>query len=119
MMVPMVSMELDDDEITDTVLPIPTDAPRYPYGLCITLTKAEFDKLGIDPSVAQVGGLVQLNALARITSYSCNETQNGEDCRCELQIEDLGIPSDDEEAEGEAPAPVAQKKSLYRPMKTY
>ena len=47
------SMDLDDEEKMDTICPIPMpDKPQYPYGLCICLTHAEFEKLGLDPSDA-------------------------------------------------------------------
>ena len=117
-MIVMQSMELDDDEKLDTVMPIPmADAPEYPYGLKICLTQAEFEKLGLDPSEAIVGGIVHLHALARVTSYSCNQTEGGEDCRCELQITDMAVESEDEENEAADMASkplITRAKSLYK-----
>jgi len=112
---PMVSMELDEEESLDTVMPIPMDEkPEYPYGLRICLTDAEMTKLGIDPSeaVTGIGGLVHIHALARITSASLDQNADGARARVELQIEDMAVESEDDE-NGEADdAPVAKKRSL-------
>ena len=94
------SMELDDERKLDAVHPIPMDSrPDYPYGLRICLTKAEFDKLDLDPKDAEVGGMVHLVAVARITSvtHSDHEHADSPDCRVELQIEDLDVDSPEEE----------------------
>ena len=116
-MYPMVDMAMDDEEILDATLPTPiADMPRYPWGLRICLTQDEFDKLGLDPAEATVGGIVHLHALARITSYSCDETQDGQKCRCELQIEDLAIESEDDENEEADAAPPARKSIYSKPM---
>lgn len=100
----MVSMELDDEEQLDMCCPIPvSDRPRFPWGLRITLTDAEFRKLKLDPTDAFVGGTIHGHFMARITSCSANETEGGEQHRIELQIEDLCIESEDaENAEAEA-----------------
>lgn len=96
----MKSMELTDDEKYDSVAPIPMpDRPDYPYGLRLCLTKAELDKLGLDPAEAVLGGVVHLHALAKITSVSCDESEYGDNCRIELQITDMEIESEDDENE--------------------
>jgi hypothetical protein len=98
----MKSMELDDEDKLDTAMPIAMpDKPDYPYGLRITLTDKELAKLDLDHKDAEVGGTVHLFAMARITSVSENNTGNGDKCcRIELQIEDLGIESEDAETMG-------------------
>lgn len=99
----MVSMELDDEDKLDAAMPIPMpNKPDYPYGLRICLTHKEFDKLGLDPSEAVVGGIFHLHGLARITSVSASDGEGGgPSCRVEAQIEDLDIESEDEENEDE------------------
>lgn len=105
---PMVSMELDDEDVMDMACPIPIDMKdrqRFPYGLRISLTASELRKMRLDPADAFVGGLIHMHALARITSVSMNQTEGGDDCRVELQIEDMCIESEDEEdAEADAAA---------------
>ena len=95
---PMVSMELDDESKLDATGPFPLpEKPDYPYGLRICLTHEEFDKLGLDPSEAFVGGICHLHALARITSVSANDSGSGATCRVEMQITDLVIEAEDSE----------------------
>lgn len=95
----MVSMELDDEEKLDAVMPIPAEKPEFPYGLRICLTHQEFEKLGLDPADAFVGGMVHGHFMARVTSVSANDGAMGQTCRVELQIEALEIESEDEENE--------------------
>lgn len=91
----MTSMELDDEEKFDARMPIAMpEKPQYPYGLRICLTEAEFQKLKIDPSEAEVGGTFYLEGCARITSVNKNESDDGEKVRVEAQIEDLSIKSE-------------------------
>lgn len=97
---PMISMELDDEDKLDAVMPIAmAQKPDFPYGLRICLTEKELDKLDLDHADAIVGGLVHGHFLARITSVSAEEKDSGMTCRIELQIEDLAIESEDEENE--------------------
>lgn len=100
----MVSMENDDDEILDCPVPVGCERPKYPYGLRISLTEKELEKLRIDPSCAFVGGMCHLHAMARVTAVSQNQTEDmdgdARECwRLELQIEDMCIESEDEENE--------------------
>lgn len=98
-MIVMTDMEMDDESQLDAPMPIAMpDRARYPYGLRISLTEKEFEKLGLDPRDAVVGGICHGHFLARVTSVSANETEGGDSCcRVELQIEDLAIESEDEE----------------------
>lgn len=99
-MLTMTDMELDDEDQLDAICPMPMpDRPRYPYGLKIYLTEKEFEKLGLDPRDAVVGGICHGHFLARVTDVHANETESGQSCRVELQIEDLSIESEDEENE--------------------
>ena len=120
----MVSMECDDenDQIT---LPSPVGdkptGPRYPYGLCITLTHEQLARLDLDPEDATVGGTVHLFALARITSASINQNLGGDlNTRIELQIESLAVESEDAEnraedaAEDRAPPRQLSLRGLYK-----
>jgi hypothetical protein len=96
----MHSMELDDEEKLDALMPLPMpEKPEYPYGLRISLTEAEFKKLDLDADDAVVGGIFHLHGLARITSVNITDGPNGKCCRVEAQIEDLDIESEDDENE--------------------
>lgn len=99
-MIQMKSMELGDEEKLDTALPIAMpDKPDYPYGLRICLTEKEFEKLGLDASVAEFGGMVHGHFMAKITSVLCEQREGHDCCRVEMQIESLAIESEDEENE--------------------
>lgn len=99
-MIVMKSMELDDEDKLDAVCPIPMpNKPDYPYGLRICLTEKEFEKLGLDASVACVGGVIHGHFMGRITSVSAEDRDGGSSCRVEIQIEDLAIESEDDENE--------------------
>jgi hypothetical protein len=96
----MIDMELDDEDALDAVMPIPMpEKPQYPYGLRICLTEKEFEKLGLDPKDAFVGGMIHGHFMARVTCCSMNDSPDGETHRCELQIESLAIESESEDAE--------------------
>lgn len=94
----MHSMELDDEEKLDFSAPIPMpQGPDFPCGLRICLTEKQLDKLQLDAEGAVIGGLVHGHFMARITSISSDERDGASSCRIEMQIEDLGIESEDEE----------------------
>lgn len=73
----------------------------YPYGLCLSLTQDELDKLDIEGGCS-VGDMIHLCAIAKVTSYNENETEtaSGEkkkSCRVELQITHLATENEDGE----------------------
>lgn len=114
----MHDMELDDEDKRD--LMIPCDAkpvlPEYPWGLRITLTGHEMDRLELDPKGAVIGGMVHGHFMARITSSSENKNSDGSvTCRVEMQIEQLCIESEDEENEesDEEIKPRRRMRSVY------
>lgn len=92
----MHDMELDDEDKMDQVLPIAMDRPDYPCELRISLTPRVLKKLGLDTEEAVKGGMVHGFFMARVTNVS---NPGHDDCCIELQIEDLGIESEDEENE--------------------
>ena len=99
-MIQMTSMEYEDEDKLDACCPMPMPSrPDFPYGLRITLTDKELDKLKIDHADAFVGGIFHGHFMARITSVSADENSGGKSCRLEAQIEDLSIESESEEDE--------------------
>lgn len=110
------SLELDGEEQSDMVMPIPMDdAPDFPYGMRICLTQAEMEKLGIDPSEATVGASFLMHAMCRITSVSASESDGGSSFRMEAQIEQADVDGTDEPDADDAPAP-APGKIAYKSM---
>lgn len=108
-------MELADEDKLDCTIPCASDKPmlpQFPWGLRISLTERELETLDLDPAGAQVGGMVHGHFMARITSASIDQNQDGKTRhRIELQIEQMCVESEDEEnAEAEKkPA----RRSLY------
>ena len=92
----MQSMEYDDEDKLDAVLPMPATKPDFPYNLRISLTERELKKLDLDPKDAEVGGMIHGFFMGRVTSVRIDPDEK---CCVEIQIEDLGIESEDEENE--------------------
>lgn len=118
-MQPMVSMALDDETREKMIQPIAMpDKPDFPYGLRISLTSAELDKLDIDPSEAFRGAMFHMHAICRITNVNANDGENGPSCCIEAQIEDMCIESEDgENADDEAAEDAGTRRSkLYDGM---
>jgi hypothetical protein len=88
-------MELTDDEKHELVAPINLDKPAHPPGLCINLTEREFEKLDLDSSVAEPGGLVHLHAMGEIERVE----HEGDSCNVRIKLTHLHIESEDEENE--------------------
>ena len=88
----MVSLELDDEDQLDAIMPYPmSEKPKYPFGLRICLTEKELSKLDLDAD-CDVGDIIDIRAFARVTSVSTNEMEDGKSCcRVELQIEEIAV----------------------------
>jgi hypothetical protein len=96
----MVSMERTDEEKHDArremfSSPI-DDMPDVPPGLCICLTESELSKLDLDDDV-EVGDMLHMFAMAKVTSVSKHDTGSGPKCRVELSITDMEIEDEDDE----------------------
>jgi hypothetical protein len=101
----MIDMARDQEEIKEDMpkaIEAPS-APVYPYGLCISLTEEELEKLGLDGELPKVGMMIHFVAMAKVTSVSQNERVEADGtkencCRVELQITHLATENEDEEA---------------------
>ena len=80
----------------------PFELPDVPYGLCITLTDRELEKLDLDDD-CDVGDLVHLFAMGKVTSVSKNDGPMGCSCRVEISLIALRVEdeSTEEEPDGE------------------
>lgn len=97
----MTSMELSDEEKLDTMACQPAalaDAPEYPWGLRLTLTHRELEKLGLEADCS-VGDVIDLRAFACVTGVYRTETAMGPEDRVELQITDLAVENEMDESE--------------------
>lgn len=83
--------------------PVASHYPQniYPYGLCICLDEESLEKLNLS-SDPDVGDMVHLQAIGKVTSASKNETTEGVRQRVEIQLTHIAL-SDDHEDEEPAP----------------
>jgi hypothetical protein len=113
----MVDMARSPSEIKKDIESCPSpmsDAPVYPYGLCLSLDEDILDKLEIDGD-CEVGDMIHLVAMAKVTSCSESEreTAGGEkkrSCRIELQIVTMGVENESTEDAGEEQRETRAKK---------
>lgn len=108
----MIDMARSPEEVKKDLAPLampsPESAPSYPYGLCISLTEDELEKLGIDGD-CEIGDMIHLFAMAEVTSCSEHKTKAADGsektcCRIELQITHLGLEDEDREEEPDGKA---------------
>jgi hypothetical protein len=108
----MISMELDDEDKLDAVMPIAMPSkPDYPFGLQICLTHAEIEKLGIDH--LEKGEIVHIRAMGKVTFAQQSEGEHGHACRCEVQIQHMSLENESREGADEDDEPKPRSK-LYR-----
>jgi hypothetical protein len=91
----LTDMELDDEDQMDSVMPIATSKPRFPWGLRISLTHKELEKLGLDAD-CDIGDMIDMRCFATVTSVSKNDSES---CRVELQIEKMSVENEMDESE--------------------
>lgn len=86
------------EEVAET-MPSVMDIPDVPYGLCLCLTETELEKLGLDDD-CEVGDLLHLFCMTKVTSVSKHDSGNGPNIRIELAIISMSV---EDEATEEAP----------------
>ncbi len=98
----MVGMKMSARAKAEMAEPTPTDPPRYPWGLSLTLDEDSLDKLGMS-ALPEVGETRHLMAAVTVTSCSSNESESGKHRSVTLQITEmaLGEPPKDSSAHAE------------------
>lgn len=90
-MASLINMETTPAEAKEYTQPSVADAPKYPWGLCITLNDDSLDKLGVK-TLPAVGTEVTIVAKATVSRTSENATEgNGNCATMDLQITDMQI----------------------------
>lgn len=86
------------DEADKCAAPCPpaSEAPIYPYGMCLSLDDETLDKLKLDAD-CDVGDVIHLCCLAKVTSCSKHDTSEGAKRRIELQVTDIALEDEDQE----------------------
>lgn len=81
------------------------DTPKYPWGLCISLTNDELEKMGVEAKDFQVGDMINFDVLGKVTAVSERDASEGPCCRVEIQITGISVEDDeDEEQEYKKPS---------------
>lgn len=108
-----VSMALDPKERSeDTPAVADTSAmPVYPYGLSICLQEEQLAKLDLEDDV-EVGNMIALHCLAKVTSVAKNDTTDGTKTRVEMQI--VAIEAEENEEEDTRPSVAEQYGKRYK-----
>lgn len=107
----MTNLEMDDEEVLDTVAPYPiAKRARYPYGLRICLNQPELEKLKCPIDGFKVGDIIDLRAFGEVTCVSQDEASG----RVEIQIQRLSIENEETESVEEEANPVKKRlRTLY------
>lgn len=91
-----VDMAMDEKEKQEYMNPS-ANPPKYPYGLCVSLCQEELEKLGLDTEDLSVGDMLHLHSLAKVTSVSSLDSENGSHKRVELVLAYISAEDEDEE----------------------
>ena len=87
----LINMQQTAEEAKEYADPKPADAPKYPWGLCITLNDDSLEKLGV-AALPAVDTEVTIIAKAMVSRTSEYQTQGGESERSlDLQITDMQL----------------------------
>lgn len=90
-MTSLINMENTPQEAQEMTSPSADNAPKYPWGLCITLNDDSLNKLGVK-TLPAVGTQVTVIARATVSATRENATEgDGAQASMDLQITDLQI----------------------------
>ena len=91
------SIELDDDEKLDGVIPAPEPVtPNYPYGTSICLNAATLAKMKFeDGDLPEKGDMLHFAGFWEVTHVSTSDGPSGKDCRVELQLCSVSVIEDE------------------------
>lgn len=97
-----VDMAKTPEEISEDMAGSPyaipmKDIQKYPFGLSICLCEDELEKLDLDHGDCEPGDYLHLHALARVTSVSSTETEDGNRCRIELTMTHIAVENENDE----------------------
>ena len=101
-MASLINMENTPAEAKEYPQPSVAEAPKYPWGLCVTLSDDSLDKLGVK-TLPAVGTEVTIVAKATVSRTSENATEDaGNSASMDLQITDMQVDGLDADLFGRA-----------------
>ena len=113
----MTDMAKSEEDVAKDSSPLMMSENKYPYGLRISLSQDDLEKLGVDHADFEIGDVFPLDILAKVVSKSANETEGGEEnCCVSLQITHISAEEEetDEEEEAEDDEPSLEKHGYLR-----
>lgn len=109
----MVDMAKTKAEKMEDCMPCPSNAPDYPYGLCITLCEDELEKLGLEDEQFEPGDMIHLHSMAMVTSVS-RRADKDQDPSCRIELTLTHISCEDESDEDQEEEKRDFTKKLYK-----
>ncbi len=107
------NMAKTPEQIKEDTLPFDARSyptPVYPYGLSICLENEQLEKLNLSGD-CDVGDMIYMQAIGKITSASKQETTEGIKARVEIQLTDIALSEEHaDEAEDAAPRKMSYGK---------
>lgn len=110
-MIDMARKPKERDETASPMVSAMPSEPTHPYGLCIRLEEEELEKLGLNHDEVEVGDMLEITGLAKVTSVSSSDNTYGKSRTVELQITHIA-DEDEEEGEEESETKKKPKKKL-------
>lgn len=90
-MASLINMAMSAEEAKEYTQPSVSEAPEYPWGLCINLDDDQLAKLGLK-GLPAVGAEIHIIAKGTVTSTSSNARQDGDsEASMSVQITDMAI----------------------------
>lgn len=110
----LTDMAKSEEEVAKDSSPLMMPENKYPYGLRISLSQDDLEKLGIDHEDFEIGDVFPLDILAKVVGKNANEAEGGEaNCCVSLQITHIGA-EEEETAEEEEAEEHEEEPSLER-----
>lgn len=94
----MTHMERNREEETK-VPSLGSHGSDYPYGLCISFSSEELEKLGLSHEDFDVDDIIHLAAFGKVTSVSHSKNSDNENSRIEVQLTHLNLLENESEEE--------------------
>jgi hypothetical protein len=124
----MIDMAKTPEQVKEETVPSkgvalgerPPTTPIYPWGLCIRLEDDTLVKLKLDGELPEVGEMIHLCAMAKVTSVRESEEETADGSkrtnRCiELQITHLATENEDDENDEAIEKQKARQGRFYGP----
>lgn len=88
------------EKLEDMLCPSPMDGasvPTYPWGMCLSMDDEVLEKLNLDTDDVEVGDLIHMSVMCKVTSISKNANEDGSRERIELQVIMASAEDEDDE----------------------